>query len=88
MKPVRVKKCSVFGLEIDEVGPSLRYATAQVQCSQSDNNGFYGDDRVKQNTLAAKPSGGQFTPGGRGRGFLIASIQARFRQQQKEPSKA
>lgn len=62
------EKRSVFELEVDEVGPSLKYATAQVQRSQSDNNGFYGDDRGKQNTPASKPSSGQNSRGGFGGG--------------------
>ena len=65
------EKRTVIELDVDEVGPSLRYATAKVNCTQrgSSSGGFgssgSGGDAVDDPWGTPAPSGG----GGGGGGF-------------------
>lgn len=58
------EKRTVFELEVDEVGPSLRYATAQVNRATSGGNGNYGGGSgfggQQAQAPAAAPSQGGF----------------------------
>lgn len=70
------EKRTVFELEVDEIGPSLRYATAKVQkmSRSSGGGGGFGasappaDDPWASSAPSAQPAGAP-APGGGGGGF-------------------
>lgn len=70
------EKRTVFELEVDEIGPSLRYATAKVQkmSRSSGSGGGFGaagppaDDPWASSAPSAQPAAAQ-APGGGGGGF-------------------
>ena len=54
------EKRTVVEMEVDEVGPSLRYATAKVNKTQRGTGGGYGGQQ--EDPWATGPSGGQAAP--------------------------
>ena len=59
------EKRTVVELDVDEIGPSLRYATAKVAKTQR-SGGFGGGQPSGGNDPWATPAGGQGGPGGQG----------------------
>ncbi|MER7003555.1 single-stranded DNA-binding protein [Dactylosporangium sp. NPDC000555] len=57
------QKRTVFELDVDEVGPSLRYATAKVQklARTTGGNGPAADDDAWASASRSRPTGGGFS---------------------------
>ncbi|HET9967556.1 MAG TPA: single-stranded DNA-binding protein, partial [Streptosporangiaceae bacterium] len=61
------EKRTVYEIEVDDVGPSLRNASAKVsKMARSGGDGNYGNGG--QRSSGGRPSGGQGAPGGSGSG--------------------
>ena len=52
------EKRTTTELEVDEVGPSLRYATAKVNKTQRSGGGNFGGSNVSQGNFGGQQSGG------------------------------
>ncbi|HET7684377.1 MAG TPA: single-stranded DNA-binding protein [Marmoricola sp.] len=57
---------TVIELEVDEVGPSLKYATAKVTRASRGGGGFGGGDDPWATPQGGNQAGGQGNPGGQG----------------------
>ncbi|WEV69224.1 single-stranded DNA-binding protein [Bifidobacterium sp. ESL0775] len=57
---------TVVEMTVDEIGPSLRYATAQVQRQSSSNGGFQGGSRNSGGYNGGASNGGGYNAGGNG----------------------
>lgn len=55
---------TVVEMTVDEIGPSLRYATAQVQRQSSSNGGFQGGSRNNGGYNGGSNNGGGYSGGG------------------------
>jgi single-strand DNA-binding protein len=68
---VEGQKRTVVELDVDEIGPSLRYATAKVNrvSRSSDQGGYGGGQQQRQAAPAADPWGSAPPAGGYGGGF-------------------
>ncbi|MFN8074351.1 MAG: single-stranded DNA-binding protein [Kineosporiaceae bacterium] len=62
------EKRTVIELEVDEIGPSLRYATAKVNRTQRSGGGFGQGGGGGFNGGGGQPSGGGGQPSGGGQG--------------------
>jgi single-strand DNA-binding protein len=67
------EKRTVYEVEVDDVGPSLRNASAKVnrvaRSGAGDNGGFGGGQRAAAGSGGGRPSGGQGNSGGSGGGY-------------------
>lgn len=62
------EKRTVFEIDVEEVGPSLRYATAQVTRTSGGGGGQGGSWQGNQNTGAQQSGGDSWSSGGSGGG--------------------